>query len=284
MIRLTPRSDRQMSDRQRGGIISRLLSLIFLVVFIFLLYLARHPLLRLAGNWWVVSDPLQHADAIVVIGDDNYSGDRAAYGAELFLSGWAPRVVASGRMMRPYSGVAALIAHDIESKGVPAASVVTFDHHAANTREEAEALRGFVGQHNWHKIVLVTSSYHTRRSRYIFRKVFPLNVSVIVTPARDSEYDPDRWWESRLGVKLFFQESVGYLLAMWELRNSQPPTQSARLVLTNPAWAGSRLLVALVPSRPHFRPMCNHFQFTIASHLYYIHRPGPQLSTRGSTA
>jgi uncharacterized SAM-binding protein YcdF (DUF218 family) len=229
------------SGRQRGGIISRLLFLIFLVAFIFLLYLVRHPLLRLAGNWWVVSDPLQHADAIVVIGDDNYSGDRAARGAELFLAGWAPRVVASGRMMRPYSGVAALIAHDLESKGVPAASVVTFDHHAADTREEAEALRGFVGQHDWHRIVLVTSGYHTRRSRYIFRKVFPSNVLVIVTPAHDSEYDPDRWWQSRLGLKLFFQESVGYLLAMWELRNSQQPSQSAGIVLASPVRADFEL-------------------------------------------
>jgi len=135
--------------------------------------------------------------------------------------------------MRPYSGVAALIAHDLESKGVPAASVVTFDHRAADTTEEADALRRFVGQHDWHRIVLVTSSYHTRRSRYIFRKVFPSNVSVVVAPALDSEFDPDRWWESRLGLKLFFQESVGYLLAMWELRNSQQPAQSAGIVLAS---------------------------------------------------
>jgi len=224
---MTPRS-----GGERGGIISRLLFLMFLAAFAFVLYLARHPLLRLAGNWWVVSDPLQHADAIVVIGDDNYSGDRAARGAELFEAGWAPQVVASGRMLRPYSGIAELIAHDLESKGVPAAAVVTFAHRTANTREEAEALRDFVAQRHWHRILLVTSNYHTRRLRYIFRKVFPSDVTVMVTPAHDSDYDPGSWWQSRLGLKLFFDESAGYLYAMWELRNRGPSSAPAGFVLS----------------------------------------------------
>ncbi len=221
--------------RERGGIISKLLFLLFLAGFIFVLYLARHPLLRFAGDWWIVSDPLQHADAIVVIGDDNYTGDRASHGADLFLQGWAPQVVASGRMLRPYSGIADLIAHDLESKGVPVAAVVTFSHHAANTLEEAEALRGLISQRHWHKIVLVTSSYHTRRSRYIFRKVFPSNVSVLVSPAGDGDYDPNSWWKSRLGVKLFFEESVAYPVSMWELRDREGTASPAGLLVRYPA-------------------------------------------------
>ena len=212
-----------------GGIISSLLSLLFLAVFFFLLFLVRHPLLRLAGDWLVVSDPIDHADAIVVLGDDNFEGDRAARAAELFQARWAPLVVASGRMLRPYAGVADLIARDLEGRGVPVAAVIPFAHHADNTLTEAQALRGMVAQRHWHRILVVTSNYHTRRARYIFRKVFPSDVSVIVEPARSSDYDPDRWWESRSGLKLFFTESVGYCFAMWELRQSQlaaPPPAS----------------------------------------------------------
>src|SRR5580692_1118462 len=122
-----------MTGAQRGGIIFRLLSLIFLAALFFMLYLARHPLLRLAGGWWVVSDPLQHADAMIVLGDDNFSGDRAERAAELFQAGWAPQVVASGRMLRPYAGVAELIQRDLEGRGVPAAAIIPFAHHAENT-------------------------------------------------------------------------------------------------------------------------------------------------------
>jgi uncharacterized SAM-binding protein YcdF (DUF218 family) len=220
-----------MTHAERGGIISRLLSLIFLVALFFIFYLARQPLLRLAGGWWVVSDPLQHADAIVVLGDDDFAGDRAAHAAELFQAGWAPQVVASGRMMRPYAGVADLIARDLQAKGVPAAAVVTFAHHADSTRSEAEALRDLVGQRHWHKILLVTSNYHTRRARYIFRKVFPSDVSISVSSASDSGYDPDSWWRNRSGLKIFFSESVGYCYAMWELRGAQSAAQPFASIL-----------------------------------------------------
>jgi uncharacterized SAM-binding protein YcdF (DUF218 family) len=211
-----------MTGAQRGGIFFRLLSLIFLAALLFMIYLVRHPLLRMAGGWWVVADPLQHADALIVLGDDNFSGDRAARAAELFQAGWAPQVVASGRMLRPYSGVAELIQRDLEGRGVPAAAIVPFAHHAENTLGEAQALRDLVAQQHWHRILVVTSNYHTRRARYIFRKSFPSDVEVQVESARDSGYDPDSWWESRSGLKLFFTESVGYCYAIWELRQTRP--------------------------------------------------------------
>ena len=220
-----------MTGAQRGGIIFRLLSLIFLAALFFALYLVRHPLLRLAGGWWVVSDPLQRADAMIVLGDDNFSGDRAARAAELFQAGWAPVVVASGRMLRPFAGVAELIQHDLEGRGVPAAAIVPFAHHAENTLGEAQALRDLVAQRHWHRVLVVTSNYHTRRARYIFRRVFPSDVSVLVESARDSDFDPDGWWETRSGVKLFFNESVGYCYAVWELRQKQPTGSPAVSIL-----------------------------------------------------
>ena len=175
--------------------------------------------MRLAGNFWVVQDPLAHADAILMLSDDNYGGDRASRAAELYRSGWAPVVVASGRMLRPYAGISELMDRDLQNRGVPAGNVLRFPHNAANTREEAEALRGLVAQKGWHRVLLVTSNYHTRRASYIFHKVFPANVIVDAVAARDLEFDPDSWWESRQGTKLFFLETVGYCMAMWELRN-----------------------------------------------------------------
>jgi uncharacterized SAM-binding protein YcdF (DUF218 family) len=226
-----------MTGSQRGGIIFRLLSLIFLAALFFTLYLARHPLLRWAGGWWVVSDPLEHADAMIVLGDDNFSGDRSARAAQLFQAGWAPQVVASGRMLRPYAGVADLIARDLEGKGVPATAVVTFSQHADSTRTEAQALQGLVAQRSWRRVLVVTSNYHSRRARYIFRRVFPSDVSVVIQPAPDSEYDAGSWWESRSGLKHFFTETVGYLYAMWELRSTPvPPAPSGALVGAPPEW------------------------------------------------
>ena len=205
-----------MKGHERGGSIFRFLGFLFFLGLLGALYLVRHPLLRMAGNFWVTEDSPQHADAILVIGDDNFAGDRAARAAELYRAGWAPQVVASGRRLRPYAGVAELIAHDLESHGVPSKDIVRFDQDATDTREEAQALRGLTGEKHWSRVLLVTSNYHTRRARYIFRKAFPPETSVTVIAAADPSYDPNSWWEARAGLEIFFLESVAYCVARWE--------------------------------------------------------------------
>lgn len=214
---------------ERGGVISKLIGLLVLCVLFAAVYVVRHPLLRIAGRFWIVEDAPQPSDAIVVLGDDNYLGERAARAADLFHAGWAPRVVASGRNLRPYAGIAELIEHDLIADGVPAGTIVRFPQRAENTREEAAALAHLFTEHGWRRILVVTSNYHTRRARYICERLFPPGTELRVVPASDSAYSPDSWWESRTGLKIFLREAVGMLVAMWELRHSEQsePSQSA---------------------------------------------------------
>ena len=205
-----------MSGTQRGGVFFRLMALLVMGALVAAVYLARHPLLRLAGGFWEVEDRLERADAILVVGDDNFAGERASRSAELFRAGWAPLVVASGRLLRSYAGVAELMSRDLETRGVPQSAILTFPHRAQNTLEEARALRELVTRRGWHQVLLVTSNYHSRRARYIFRKVLP-QVTVVMVPVRDSDFDPDFWWESPEGRKLFLAETTGYVSTLWEL-------------------------------------------------------------------
>ena len=54
-------------DPQRGGIIFKLIFLICFVVFAVILYLVRVPLLRFAGEFWIVDDAPENSDVIVVL-------------------------------------------------------------------------------------------------------------------------------------------------------------------------------------------------------------------------
>jgi uncharacterized SAM-binding protein YcdF (DUF218 family) len=211
---------RRPNGPEHGGIFFRMFVLMFLAFLLCLLYVVRHPLLRLAGNFWVVDEAPVASDAIVVLGDDNYHGDRAACAAQMFKSHWAPRVIASGPYLRSYASIPQLEAYDLAGDGVPANAIIPFAHHAQNTREEASALGPFIAVHGWKRILLVTSNYHTRRSEYIFERTLPAGTLLTVVAAPDFEYDPDAWWRTRQGRKLFFHEMVGMALAMWELRNS----------------------------------------------------------------
>jgi uncharacterized SAM-binding protein YcdF (DUF218 family) len=231
-----------VSRAERGGIFFRLLFLLFFLAFLALIYVVRHPLLRLAGQLWVVDEPAEHADVIVVLGGDNFVADRAAHAAELYRAGLASQVVASGRLLRPYAGISEMTARDLESRGVPAASIVKFSHRAANTREEAEALAGLAANRGWKRVLVVTSNYHARRTRFIFGRVFGPGVTVRVSAAHDSEFDPSHWWESRLGIKLFLNEVLGYAVACWELRGKAHA-------------AGAAAYFLLAPERAHPTPI-----------------------------
>ena len=119
---MTSFTRRRSLQPESGGIISSLVSLVFLVVFCALLYIARGPILRVIGETWVVQDPLEKSDAIIVLSDDNFYADRAAHAADLFRHGWAPMVAASGRKLRPYAGVAELMQHDLIEREIGRAS------------------------------------------------------------------------------------------------------------------------------------------------------------------
>ena len=204
---------------ERGGIITNLVALLFVVVLCVVVYAARHPILRFAAETWIVNEPAAHADAIVVLGDDNFYGDRATQAAQMFRQGVAPVVVASGRRLRPSAGISELMEHDLIERGVPKEKVERFAHDAENTREEAVALRRLAREKGWKSVVVVTSNYHTRRVRYIFQKVFAPSVAVSVASARDGSFDPEHWWEKRKSVKDLLGELVGMVAAVWELRH-----------------------------------------------------------------
>jgi len=217
----------QPRERQRGGIFFRLLFLVLFLCLLFLVYLVRHPLLRLAGSVWIVDESPVRADAIVILGDDNFGGDRAARAAELFKAGWAPRIIASGRYLRPYAGISELEEHDLVERGIPQSAVVRFPHYAEDTRDETIAIGQLISSRGWKRILLVTSNYHTRRSRYLAERTFPSGTVLRVVAAPDSEYDPRNWWRTRTGLKIFLHESIGMVVAMWESRHNDVQTSDS---------------------------------------------------------
>ena len=211
-------------DAQRGGIIFKLLFLFCFLILVGILYLVRVPLLRFAGEFWIVDDAPEPSDVIIVLSGDNYDAVRAARAAALFRAGLAPHVVATGRSLRSYASTTDLMKRDLVDHGVPAAAIIPMTHRADDTREEAVAVSEFVASHGWKKILLVTSNYHTRRSEYIYERSLPPGTQLRVISAPDIEYDPQSWWRTRAGLKIFFHEAGGYLAALWDMRHNDVRT------------------------------------------------------------
>jgi uncharacterized SAM-binding protein YcdF (DUF218 family) len=217
-------SKRIKAEGQYGGALVNLIVLLCFVVFCAVVYLARHPIMRFMAAAWVIDEPAERADAIIVVGDDNFYADRATRAAELSRQQVAPVVVASGRRLRPSTGISELIEHDLIERGVPKEKILRFPHDAPDTIEESKALAKLAEEQHWKSVIIVTSNYHTRRVRYIFRKVFPEQISVSVAGARDGDFDPERWWEKRKSVRLFGHELLGMVEAYWELGRKEEGT------------------------------------------------------------
>jgi uncharacterized SAM-binding protein YcdF (DUF218 family) len=229
---------------EHGGIFLRLLFLIVCLGFLALLFAVRHPMLRLAGQLWLINEPEVKTDVIIVLGDDNYQGDRAFHAAGLYRAGIAPLVVASGRSLRSYAGMDGMMERDLESYGVPATSIVKFAYRGPSTRQEAEALAELVARRGWKSVLLVTSNYDARRARFIFGRVFPATVSVHASGARDSDFDASRWWETGVGQRIFLSELLGYVVAVWELRGKSD-TRTGAAILFSPSFAPAALTLPI---------------------------------------
>jgi uncharacterized SAM-binding protein YcdF (DUF218 family) len=202
---------------ERGGIFFRLLFFLFFLMLLGVLYLVRQPILRLAGGFLIVDDEPRASDVIVVLGDD-YDSSAAARAAELFKTGWAPRIVASGKYLRPYATEAELVLHDLNDRGVPATAIVRYPYREADTREVARGLAAFLGSNGWKKILVVTANYRTRRVRYVLERTLAEGSVLRMVAARNPDYDPNNWWGHRTSTKNFFRETMGFFVALWEMR------------------------------------------------------------------
>ncbi len=216
---------------ERGGTILNLIVLLAFIIVCGVLYLVRHPILRLAAESWVIEDPLDKADALLILGDDNFYADRATRGAQLFREGRAPVIVASGKRLRPNAGIAELMEHDLVERGVPRDKIQRFAHDADGTLEEARVLARLARERKWHSVIVVTSNFHTRRARYIFQRVFPQGMEVRIASARDGDFDPEHWWEKRKSIKELTQEFAGMVATWWELRGSNETSETSQSVV-----------------------------------------------------
>ncbi len=169
----------------------------------------RQPVLRAAGWALVVTEPVAPADAIVVSPDSGGAG--ALEAADLVQSGIATRVAVftdppSGedhefiRRGLPYEDAAARQIRQLKLLGVT--DVVQIPRTDVGTEGEGEVLPAWCDQHQFRSVVFVAARDHSRRVRRVLDRVMKGHpTQVTVRPARYSNFDPDRWWETRVGVR-----------------------------------------------------------------------------------
>jgi uncharacterized SAM-binding protein YcdF (DUF218 family) len=173
--------------------VRRLLGLLLLVAVGAVAYVQREPLLESMAHFLIVQDRLETADIIVVLAGGQ-GDERVAQGAELYHAKRAPRVLLSGGMGQMDLSTTELMRRQAVRHKIPEAALL-FERDSTSTAEQARYLRPILERRGDRRAIIVTSSYHTRRTRYLFRRVFEGSpVETFIYPVQRDIFSPYRWW------------------------------------------------------------------------------------------
>ncbi|PWU00702.1 MAG: hypothetical protein C5B51_24610 [Terriglobia bacterium] len=172
--------------------------------------------LALSSNWWLAGigwalvrdDGPVKADIAVVLGGD-YKGSRILRAGELVRQGYVPAALISGPAGFYGQHECDLAIAFAERHGYPGDWFIPFPDNALSTRDEAAMILPVLHQRNVHRMLLVTSDYHSARAARIFRKTDrtlggTIEIRMITSP--DEHFRPGSWWRSRQGQKIAFDE------------------------------------------------------------------------------
>jgi uncharacterized SAM-binding protein YcdF (DUF218 family) len=172
------------------------------------------------GRWLVVEDPLDKAQAIVVL-----SGGmpvRAREAAKLYNAGYAPQVWLT-RSVEPaaslqemhiaYIGEDYFNAQVLMHEGVPSNAIHIVEPRIVNTADEIRAVAAELQRQKDTAVIIVTTKAHTRRVHTLWRELSGGRGRAIVRAASTDTFAPDHWWRSSGDALDVVREVLGLLNA-----------------------------------------------------------------------
>lgn len=182
------------------------------------------------GKYLVFSQKPEKSDLIVVLLGP--IPDRALQAYDLYKAGYAKKILFANEFqfgaekLKPFSieleNTSSILKRTLIKLGTTEDDVVILKDITASTQQEALAVSEYVQQHKEiRSILLVTSSYHSRRTFKIFTKALKRTgreIAVISSPSVYTDFNPNRWWNDRDSAKMVFLE---YLKLMNYYLNEQ---------------------------------------------------------------
>jgi uncharacterized SAM-binding protein YcdF (DUF218 family) len=212
---------RGLIQRARGCLVSLAVVLAATAVVGSVAYQLRAPLLTWVGGWLYHADPLEPADAIVVL-----SGDvgRDLEAADLFAEGFGRTILLTRtperRVLAALRSRGVEILSDIETRlnylealGVARADLTVLQRVVDSTQAEAALVAEWAESREIERVIVVTSAFHTSRTRYVFNQVFrDLDTQILIHPSGESSFAPATWWHTRADLRngLFELQKYAY--------------------------------------------------------------------------
>lgn len=166
------------------------------------------PMLQRYALSFRVNDP-KPSDAIcILLGGFQVRPMRAA---ELYLRGYAPRVLI---VDYPddifYGSMESQLARILTRRaGVPDEALVRVRARVTSTEEEARLYREYAERNGLKSLLVVTSAFHTRRSRWIFERVFAgSGIRLSYAASFEPHVNERNWYTTDEGLVVYFSETL----------------------------------------------------------------------------
>jgi uncharacterized SAM-binding protein YcdF (DUF218 family) len=177
------------------------------VLFLGSVYLARFKIFEAAGAFLVIDDGRDRSDAIFLL--NGGLSHRPKHAAELLAEGLAGKVIIA-RAESSMSVAMGLTTNTtdvsigiMKKLGVSSDQIVElwFPGGVTSTFDEARALRGYLRSHPLRRVTVVTSEMHSRRSRWVMKRVLSDSpVEIKMSAVADPKYTARNWWKNEDGL------------------------------------------------------------------------------------
>lgn len=147
------------------------------------------------------------ADAVVVLAGGRYTTQRVVEGLRLVDRGYATNLIVSGvEFDRRNADFAPEAMRLLEHRPV------TIDSRSTITRDTSLFVSQLARVHHWKRVIVVTSEFHWRRTRALFRYDQPTGLDLHVCTVRDVDFA--RWWANPKAARIVKNE-LWFLLTFY---------------------------------------------------------------------
>ncbi len=210
-----------MTERNGGSCFRGCLKLITggigLFLFLSIFFISFYVLLRGAGAFLIVADPLVEAKAIVILSGGSETRMREAL--DLYNSGYGEVIILTetGEQLENMDTLHSLdMRIQLMNNGVPAGNILVTSIEVSSTLDEAVAVKQLLERRQFSSAIVVTDPYHTKRASIIFNDVFSENpIEIYIRPVRNSWYSSPSWFLNPQGWRytiLEYVKLIGYWL------------------------------------------------------------------------
>jgi uncharacterized SAM-binding protein YcdF (DUF218 family) len=204
--------------------------LILFPLFVLLFIAVFHgAILQKMGGLIVVDEKPPYSDAVVVLNTGIEYYPRLIQAADIYRQGLIQHVVINGNRKTDTQ-------RELEAKGfkqccpwyADSVSILTMlgipedkiiwvsAEDVYDSVSEADIVGKELIMRAFKKIIITTSKYHTRRAKYIWKKMYGKQLTVFMVSAKTDPYDPNGWWKDGRQIRWVLAEYGAWIYYWWK--------------------------------------------------------------------